>query len=164
MLISGQRPQLAAMAQKRVKAIAEMRKLLWSALTVLFANGESSGGNDAVSDRASRYAQPFEQREDHLFFADLQQEIDAEETQREEVYLQWLLALAARAEQVLRHAFIAGPRSNMQRYKAQSAALSRFDAGLRSSKSFPELANHFARQRASRTAHAASDSEGAHHA
>lgn len=164
MLISGQRPQLAAMAQKRVKAIAEMRKLLWSALTVLFANGESSGGNDAVSDRASRYAQPFEQREDRLFFADLQQEIDAEETQREEVYLQWLLALAARAEQVLRHAFIAGPRSNMQRYKAQSAALSRFHAGLRSSKSFPELANHFARQRASRTAHAASDSEGAHHA
>lgn len=164
MLLSGQRPQLATMAQKRIKAIAEMRKLLWSALGLLFANGETGGGSDTVSDRASRFAQPFEQHEDSRFFADLQQEIDAEETERESVHLQWLQALAQRAEQVLRDAFIAGPRSNMQRYKAQSAALSRFHAGLRNSKAFPHLAAYLSEQRASRTATASPDSEGALHA
>ncbi len=167
LLISDHRPIIAHVAKRRIDTISTMKaNLIYSLITLLINGDQKKDGNKNKKEKklAERFTHDFEKKEDSRFFADLQQEIDAEETQREEVYLQWLLALAARAEQVLRHAFIAGPRSNMQRYKAQSAALSRFDAGLRSSKSFPELANHFARQRASRTAHAASDSEGAHHA
>ena len=74
---------------------------------------------------------------------------EAEGAQQETVYLQWLLGLAERAEAVLQHAFVAGPRSGMQRYKAQSTALSRFHAGLRGGKKppFPELVSHYAQQR-----------------
>lgn len=163
LLAGGQRPLVAHMAKIRIKAIADMRKLLrsslallfanskllWSSLALLFANGENDSGNDAVSNRASRFAQPFERHEDTRFFDDLTHHVEAEGAQQEELYLQWLLGLAERAGIVLQQAFDAGPRSGMQRYKAQSAALSRFHAGLRGGKSaFPELAAHYARQRA----------------
>ena len=41
----------------------------------------------------------------------------------------------------------------MQRYKAQSTALSRFHAGLRGGKKppFPELVSHYAQQRTARS-------------
>ena len=153
LLTSGQRPLVANLAKKRIQAIADMRKLLWISLSLLFTNGENDSGNDAISNRASRFAQPFEQYEDTRFFDDLAQHIEAEGAQQETVYLQWLLGLAERAEAVLQHAFVAGPRSGMQRYKAQSAALSRFHAGLRGGKKppFPELVSHYAQQRTARS-------------
>ena len=144
-----QRPLVAGQAKRRIETIAQMRKLLWTALALLFANGESDSGNDTVSNRASRFAQPFEQQEDARFFDDLNVQIEAEsEEQEDAVYLAWLLGLAARAQAVLTNAFHAGPRSAMQRYKAQSAALSRFHAGLRGGKKplFPELVAHYAAQ------------------
>lgn len=150
LLAGGQRPLVAALAQKRIKAIADMRKLLWISLALLFANGENDSGNDAISNRAGRFAQPFEQHEDSRFFDDLAHHVEAEGAQQDTVYLQWLLGLAERAQAVLQQAFAAGPRSGMQRYKAQSAALSRFHAGLHGGKKplFPELATHYAEQRA----------------
>lgn len=153
LLTSGQRPLVANLAKKRIQAIADMRKLLWISLSLLFANGENDSGNDAISQRASRFAQPFEQHEDTRFFDDLAQHIEAEGAQQDAVYLQWLLGLAERAEAVLQHAFVAGPRSGMQRYKAQSAALSRFHTGLRGGKKppFPELVSHYAQQRTARS-------------
>jgi CRISPR system Cascade subunit CasA len=153
LLAGGQRPLVAQIAKIRITAIADMRKLLWTALALLFANGENDSGNDAVSNRASRFAQPFERHEDTRFFDDLAHHVEAEDAQQEAVYLQWLLGLAERAETVLQHAFQAGPRSGMQRYKAQSTALSRFHAGLRGGKKppFPELVGHYAQQRAIRS-------------
>lgn len=149
LLTGGQRPQVAQIAQTRIQAIANMRKLLWTALALLFANGKNDSSNDTIGHRASRFAQPFEQHEDARFFDDLAQHVEAEGAQQEAVYLQWLLGLAERTEIVLQQAFVAGPRSGMQRYKAQSAALSRFHAGLRGGKSaFPELAAHYAQPRA----------------
>ena len=153
LLTSGQRPLVANLAKKRIQAIADMRKLLWISLSLLFANGENDSGNDAISQRASRFVQPFEQHEDTRFFDDLAHHVEAESAQQETIYLQWLLGLAERAEAVLQHAFVAGPRSGMQRYKAQSAALSRFHAGLRGGKKppFPELVSHYAQQRTARS-------------
>lgn len=152
LLVGGQRQQVAALAKKRIQAIADMRKLLWNSLALLFANGENSSGNDAISNRASRFAQPFEQQEDSRFFDDLAHHVEAEGDQQDAVYLHWLLGLAQRAEAVLLQAFDAGPRSGLQRYKARSAALSRFHGGLRGGKKppFPELLAHYAQQRAAR--------------
>jgi CRISPR system Cascade subunit CasA len=58
-----------------------------------------------------------------------------------------LLGLVERAEAILKVAFDAGPRSGIQKYRAQSAALSRFHGGLRSNKfQIPELANYYRQQ------------------
>ncbi|HRD86588.1 MAG TPA: type I-E CRISPR-associated protein Cse1/CasA, partial [Rubrivivax sp.] len=117
-LAGPQRVAVATMARQRIEAIAALRKLLWSALVVLFSNGESGDSNDSISDKAGRFARPFEQGEDARFFDDLALEAEADEGEQAAHRLQWLVGLAERAERVLIGSFDAGPRSGMQRYKA----------------------------------------------
>lgn len=147
-LAGPQRVAVATMAKRRIAAIADLRKLLWSALVILFANGDVGERNDSIGDKAGRFARPFEQGEDARFFDDLALEAEAEDAERTALHVQWLLGLVARAEAVLTQAFEAGPRSGMQRYKARAAALSRFHGALRGPKpALPELADHYAQQR-----------------
>lgn len=142
LLLGGQQAALARIAGQRIAAIAEVRKALWVALAVLFNNGKADTGSDDTKDKASRFARPFEQGENLRFFDDLNTEIEADDASAQR--LAWLLGLVDRAEAVLRGAFDAGPRSSIQRYRAQSAALSRFHGTLRSAKfPVPELANHY---------------------
>lgn len=152
LLAGSQRATVAAMAKRRIDSIAATRTLLWSSLVLLFANGDGDQRNSAISDRANRFARPFEQREDTRFFDDLSLEAEAEEEARAALRVRWMDDLVHRAEAVLLEAFSAGPRSGLQRYKAQSAALSRFHGGLRGVKpALPELAHHYAEQRALRS-------------
>lgn len=135
--------ELAKLANDRIAAIAEMRKMIWAALTVLFGNGakdetgKDKDTSDAVKDRASLFAQPFEAECDAQFFPELIEEIESND--REAVRNQWLLTLAERAESVLQSAFTAGPRSGQLRYRAQSAALGRLRSSMRGNK-LPALA------------------------
>lgn len=137
--------ELAKIAQERIGLIAEMRKILWLSLTVLFGNGanDESGKNknasDPIKNRASLFAQPFESKCDARFFSDLIEQIESDVPQS--VHEKWLMALANEAECVLKNAFRAGPRNGQLRYRAQSMALSCLHAAMRSNKSkLPELA------------------------
>jgi CRISPR system Cascade subunit CasA len=132
--------KLAKLAEERIHAISEVRKVLWNALCVLLENGVLDGkAKDGTSKKANVFATPFERDEDSRFFTDLIDEIESDQpgATRE----QWLLGLADRAEAILKAAFEAGPRSGIQRYRAQSAALGRFHGGLRKQDSkLPQLA------------------------
>lgn len=151
LLVGPQRTAVADIVKQRVGAISTVRELLWTATALLFANGASSNGNTSVSHKATRFAKPFEQREDARFFEDLNLEIEAEESDRMVQRLRWLNELVHRAEIVLRDAFNAGPRNSMQRYKARAAALSRFHGGLRGAKpALPDLALHYQQVAAAR--------------
>ncbi|MBN9429030.1 MAG: type I-E CRISPR-associated protein Cse1/CasA [Burkholderiales bacterium] len=161
LLAGPQRVTVAEMAKQRIAAIAALRKLLWSSLVILFANGDGDDRNDSISDKAGRFARPFEQGEDARFFDDLALEAEAEDAERHALRVQWLLGLVGRAERVLEQAFEAGPRCTMQRYKARAAALSRFHGALRGPKPvLPDLAQHYAEYRRD----AAPESQGHHHA
>lgn len=161
LLAGPQRVTVAEMAKQRIAAIAALRKLLWSALAILFANGDGDDRNDSISDKAGRFARPFEQGEDARFFDDLTLEAEAEDAERHALRVQWLLGLVERAERVLEQAFEAGPRCAMQRYKARAAALSRFHGALRGPKPvLPDLAQYYAEHRRD----AAPESQGHHHA
>lgn len=136
---------LAKLAEERIAAIAEIRKMLWTALVTLFNSGakdetgKDKDASDTVKERATLFAQPFEAQCDAQFFRELTEEIEAED--RDAVRKQWLCDLVDRAERVLRSAFDAGPRSGQLRYRAQSAALARLDWQMRSNYSkFPALA------------------------
>jgi len=157
-----QRVAVAEMATQRIAAIAALRKLLWSALVLLFANGDGDERNDSISDKAGRFERPFEQGEDARFFDDLALEAEAEDAERHALRMQWMEGLVERAERVLTQAFEAGPRSAMQRYKARAAALSRFHGGWRNPKDavLKDLAHHHAQQRRD----AATEPQGHHHA
>jgi len=146
MLRQQQTDQLAATASRRVKAIGDMRSVLWASLVTLFNNGAQNSPSDETKSKANRYTKPFELGEDHRFFTDLNTEIESDDPGQ--ARLDWLIALAERAEAVLSSAFAAGPRSNEQRYRARAAALSRFHGTLRGEKSpLPDLANHYRKQK-----------------
>lgn len=137
--------KLGQTATQRVDAIAGVRKLLWVALAVLFSSGKSGESSVGNKTKASKFSDPFETAEDARFFDDLNDEIEAQDPAAQR--LQWMLGLVGRAESILKIAFDAGPRNGVQKYRAQSAALSRFHGGLRSDKSpLPELANYYRQQ------------------
>jgi CRISPR system Cascade subunit CasA len=145
LLMSNQKASLARLSAQRIAVIGEMRKLLWVALAVLFASGKSGDSSDGNKTKASKFSEPFEFAEDARFFDDINEEVEAEDPNAQR--LQWMLGLVARAEAILKIAFDAGPRNGIQKYRAQSAALSRFHGGLRSDKSpLPELANYYRQQ------------------
>lgn len=145
LLVANQREPLARLATQRIAIIGEVRKLLWVALAVLFASGKSGDSSDGNKTKASKFSAPFEAAEDARFFDDLNEEIEAIDPTAQR--LQWMLGLVDRAEAILKIAFDAGPRNGVQKYRAQSAALSRFHGGLRSDKSpLPDLTNHYRQQ------------------
>lgn len=148
LLISNQKAQLERIAGQRITAIGEVRGLLRYALVVLFESGDvkdSRQASKAHETKVSKFSAPFESKEDARFFDDLSEEIEAVDPSAQR--LQWLLGLVGRAEAVLKIAFDAGPRNGVQKYRAQSASLSRFHGGLRSDKSpLPELANYYQQQ------------------
>lgn len=145
LLMTNQKALLARLSTQRIAIIGEVRKLLWVALAVLFANGKSGDSSDGNKTKASKFSEPFEIAEDARFFDDLNEEIEAADPTAQR--LQWMLGLVSRAETILKIAFDAGPRNGVQKYRAQSAALSRFHGGLLSDKSpLPELANYYRQQ------------------
>jgi CRISPR system Cascade subunit CasA len=144
-LVSNQKTSLARLATQRIAIISEVRKLLWVALAVLFANGKSGDSSEGNKTKASKFSAPFETTEDGRFFDDLSEEIDAADPAAQR--MQWTLDLVDRAEAILKIAFDAGPRNGVQKYRAQSSALSRFHGGLRGDNSpLPDLANHYRQQ------------------
>jgi len=144
-LVTNQKTSLARLATQRIAIIGEVRKLLWVALAVLFANGKSGDSSEGNKTKASKFSAPFEAGEDGRFFDDLSEEIDAADPAAQR--MQWTLDLVGRAEAILKIAFDAGPRNGVQKYRAQSSALSRFHGGLRGDNSpLPDLANHYRQQ------------------
>ena len=145
LLMTNQKAPLARLSTQRIAVIGEVRKLLWVALAVLFASGKSGDSSDGNKTKASKFSDPFEAAEDARFFDDLNEEIEAQDPAAQR--LQWMLGLVGRAETILKFSFDAGPRNGVQKYRAQSAALSRFHGALRSDKSpLPELANYYRQQ------------------
>ena len=143
MLMKRQTDSLAAAAGKRIQEIAGMRTALWGALATLFDNGDVKVRfSDGAKDKANRFTRPFELAEDHRFFTELNTEIEADD--QEQAHLDWLLSMEKLAEDTLKRAFDAGPRSGEQRYRARAAALSRFHGTLRGAKSpLPNLRDHY---------------------
>ena len=142
MLRQKQTDQLAKVASERVDAVGKMRGMLWTALATLFDQGANKDKfSDSAINKAADFTKSFEQAEDARFFDDLNAEIEAAEPNL--VRLQWLLAMADRAEAILKNAFVAGPQSGEQRYRARSAALSRFHGSLHGAKTLPTLADYY---------------------
>lgn len=148
LLVSNQKVQLERISGQRIAAIGDVRSLLRYALVVLFESGDVKDTRQASKTheaKVRKFSAPFEGTEDARFFDDLNEEMEATDPSAQR--LQWLLGLVKRAEAILKMAFDAGPRSGIQKYRAQSAALYRFHGGLRSDK-FPiaDLVNYYRQQ------------------
>jgi len=148
LLRANQNAQLERVTGQRIVAISEVIRLLKDALIHLFENGDIKNYKQAVKTHGAKIGSikdVFEAAEDSRFFDDLNEEMEA--TDPDAQRLQWLLGLVERAETILKRAFDTGPRSGIQKYRAQSAALSRFHGGLRSDKfPIPDLVNYYRQQ------------------
>jgi CRISPR system Cascade subunit CasA len=146
LLLAKHEPSLASIASKRVGEIAGLRWLIERSIAVLFNKGiREKKYAAALVESSKAFAKPFEKTEDLRFFDDLNEEIEAVDPAGQHV--RWQLGLVSRAEATLKRSFDAGPRSSMQRYRAQAAALTLFHRELRSDKSpLPELANYYRQQ------------------
>lgn len=146
LLRRGQTDIPARIASERVKAVAAMRgSILRTALFALFEAGTDKLDFDrrTAKQQIEPFVKAFERAEDARFFDDLNTELDADsEDEQLAERLRWLIALAERAEAVLRSAFVIGPQCGERRYRARSRALSYFHGALRSDKHFPQLAQH----------------------
>lgn len=143
----------ATIAEARVKAVATMRgPILRTALFYLLEAGTEKIDFDrrTAKQQIEPFVQAFERAEDSRFFDDLNREIDDDDGNTER--LAWLVALAGRAEAVLRGAFVIGPQCGERRYRARSRALAYFHGALRSDKHFPALAQHLRSQPAAEEA------------
>jgi CRISPR system Cascade subunit CasA len=144
LLFSQRRDVLALASSQRISLINGVRGALWSALALLFNNGVS-GREDSIKHKANDFARPFEKGEDARFFFDLTDEIESEDPVSQRMI--WQIGLVDRAEAILKIAFERGPRSGMQRYRAQSSALSMFHGTLLGPNSpLPDLAHHYREQ------------------
>jgi CRISPR system Cascade subunit CasA len=145
LFIQKQTDSLAKIAEERVNAVGQIRYVLKSSIETLLDNAKPrnkpSDIPDSIKAKASNYTKQFEQAEDSRFFDELNAEVESDDPDK--ARLQWLLSMAERAEAVLKNAFIVGPQSGERRYRAQSAALSRFHGSLRSDNTLPTLANYF---------------------
>lgn len=148
LLVTNQKTQLERIATLRIFDIGQVIRVLKDALTYLFENGDVQDHRQAKKAHKSKIDKihnAFEAAEDARFFDDLNEELEAADPAAQR--LQWLLGLVDRAETILKMAFVAGPRSGIQKYRAQSAALSRFHGGLRSDKfPIPDLVNYYRQQ------------------
>ncbi|MDP3191381.1 type I-E CRISPR-associated protein Cse1/CasA [Rhodoferax sp.] len=148
LLMTNQKAQLERISGQRIAAIGEIRSLVRNALIVLFENGRIKDfrqASKAHEAKVGKFLAVIEVAEDARFFDDLNEEMEAEDPAAQR--LQWLLGVVERAEVILKTAFDAGPRSGIQKYRAQSAALSRFHGGLRSDKfPIPDLVNYYRQQ------------------
>jgi CRISPR system Cascade subunit CasA len=142
--------RLGKIAGERVSNIGDMQRVLKSALVILFDNGvtkQRGKEKETPSEKKAKfYSRNFEAQEDHLFFTDLNTEIEADDP--DQARLDWLLAMKDRAETILKRALDAGPRCGEQRYRARAAALSRFERNLRGeSSALPDLAQYYRDQK-----------------
>ncbi|HMW19036.1 MAG TPA: type I-E CRISPR-associated protein Cse1/CasA [Accumulibacter sp.] len=146
LLRRGQTDAPAQIASQRVKDIGTMRgSILRTALFALLEAGTDKLDFDrrTAKQQIEPFVKAFERAEDARFFDDFNIELDADtETERNAERLRWLIALAERAETVLRSAFVIGPQCGERRYRARARALSYFHGALRSGKHFPQLAQH----------------------
>lgn len=150
LLLRGQTAPLAQAAKEHIDCIRGLRGVLWSALALLFNNGvQKREYKDDVKKKAAAFCEPFEQMEDARFFLDLHTELEASDISAEQ--LRWQSELVERAREVLKNAFDAGPRSGTQRYRARSAAINSFRAGIYGEHTpVPRLADHYRAQAAQR--------------
>ena len=133
--------QIGEISKSRVQVVGEINWMLIKSLIVLFSKEAqtdiSKKDPDGIKRNARDFAAPFEAQCDATFFPELIEEIEAEADTREAIRSRWLLTLADRAEQVLRTAFVAGPRSSHLRYRAQATALARLRGAMYGSPKYP---------------------------
>lgn len=132
---AGDRDDLGKIAEGRVVEVGKVQRILSHAIQTFAAGGDADG----LSAEHRRLAQPWLNRLDEIvdasFFDDLQAELEADESEREDIRKGWLMngkdGVIDRARDTLRAAQDALPCAAIRRYKAQVRSEGMFEGRIR---------------------------------
>lgn len=137
--------ELGNIAKARILDVAKVQRILRHAVSVFAA-----GGGDSISDEHRARANPWANRLDEIvdsnFFDDLQDEFEADDSQRQAMRDKWLLndedydGVINHARKILQDAADSLPCNEIRRYKARTRAEGVFEGRIRNgSGGFPDL-------------------------
>ena len=137
--------ELGRIAKLRVDNVGKVQRILRHAVSVFAA-----GGGDSISDEHRALANPWANRLDDIvettFFEDLQDEFEADESERQSIRDKWLRndedndGVINHARKILHDAADSLPCNEMRRYKARTRAEGIFEGRIRNGNSgFPDL-------------------------
>ena len=135
--------QLEDIARERIERIAVVQRILRHAVSVFAAGGKTEGIPDEVRARANPWANRLSELLDADFFEDLQDEANADESERQCLRNEWLLQVVDKAHGVLSNATESLPCPNIRRSRAQARAENVFWGRIRGPNGLTELSqNH----------------------
>lgn len=140
---AGDRDDLGKIAEGRVVEVGKVQRVLSHAIRVFAAGGDADG----LSAEHGRLAQPWLNRLDEIvdagFFDALQTELEADESEREDIRNGWLMngkdGVIDHARDTLRAAQDALPCAAIRRYKAQVRSDGMFEGRIRGAAGLPFL-------------------------
>jgi len=129
---------LATTAEKRVEAMGELRSAFRLALFVIAQGGPEkvAADKDETREFVEPYLERFEGEIDRTFFQDLEEELNAPETDREGIFQEWLEKQLTSAETLLLQSHPSLPHPFGRRYQARARAGIAFRGRLSKSPAF----------------------------
>ena len=135
--------ELGDIARKRIDEVSTIQRILSHAIQTFAARGETSN----ISPEHRALARPWLNRLDEIvdatFFDDLQDEFDAENSERDGIRIRWLLngtvGVVNHARRLLQEATDTLPCPAIHRYKARVRAEGLFEGRIRGAQGLPFL-------------------------
>ena len=135
----GSAKQLEDIARERIERIAVAQRILRHAVSVFAAGGKTESIPDEHRARANPWANKLPEIIDADFFEDLQDEISADDSERQRVRKEWLNEVVDKAHGILRDATESLPCPDIRRSKAQAKAENVFWGRIRGPNGLTEL-------------------------
>ena len=126
-------------SQARIVDIRKVQRILSHAIQTFMARGDSQGTSPEQRERARIWLNRLDQIVDSAFFDDLQQEFEAEDSERPRIRDRWLLNNIDHARRLLSDAIDSLPCPAIYRYKARVNAEGLFEGRLRGGDGFSDL-------------------------
>ena len=146
-LNNGPSDDLGRIADSRIQDVGKIQRILSHAIQAFLARGDADDATPEQRNLARAWLNRLDEIVDARFFEDLQDELEAEESERQSIHDRWLLndedksGVINHARALLQDATDSLPCPAIYRYKARTNAEGLFEGRIRGGSGFPDLFN-----------------------
>ncbi|MDE2892493.1 MAG: type I-E CRISPR-associated protein Cse1/CasA [Chloroflexota bacterium] len=130
---------IGEIAKGRIEQVGRVQRILSHAIQTFLSSGEADNASPETRERARPWLNRLDEIVDANFFAALQEEFEASDSQRESIHSEWLRGVVNSARELLRDACDTLPCRSVHRYRARTRAESLLEGRLRSNSGLPFL-------------------------
>lgn len=130
---------IGVIARARINQVAIVQRILSHAIQTFLSSGEADSASPEDRERARAWLNRLDEIVDASFFAALQDEFEAPDSQHDAIRNEWLLSVVDHARELLHDACDTLPCRAIHRYRARARAESLFEGRLRSNSGLPFL-------------------------